>query len=101
MINGRKAFRQLIDDVQGGAADFAVILVYDVSRWGRFQDGDEGATYEFVCRKAGVEVRYCGRPSTTMAASAPTSRKASCVSILGIATRARSRPCAITFRPWD
>ena len=59
-ISGRKAFRQLIDDVQQGRADFCVILVYDVSRWGRFQDGDEGGTYEFVCRKAGVDVRYCG-----------------------------------------
>jgi DNA invertase Pin-like site-specific DNA recombinase len=36
-IVGRDALRQLIDDVQAGAADFAVVLVYDISRWGRFQ----------------------------------------------------------------
>jgi DNA invertase Pin-like site-specific DNA recombinase len=33
--------------------------VYDVSRWGRFQDADESAYYEYVCRRAGVSVLYC------------------------------------------
>ena len=42
-----------------GRADFHVILVYDVSRWGRFQDSDESAHYEFICRQAGVAVEYC------------------------------------------
>src|SRR4051812_15955648 len=37
----------LIEDVQSGSADFSHILVYDVSRWGRFQDTDESAHYEF------------------------------------------------------
>jgi DNA invertase Pin-like site-specific DNA recombinase len=40
-IGGRAALQQLIADVESGAADFNVILVYDVSRWGRFQDADE------------------------------------------------------------
>jgi hypothetical protein len=31
-----------------------------VSRWGRFQDIDEAAHYEFLCRQAGVKVIYCG-----------------------------------------
>ena len=31
----------------------------DVSRWGRFQDADEAAHYEFVCKKAGIKVVYC------------------------------------------
>jgi DNA invertase Pin-like site-specific DNA recombinase len=30
-----------------------------VSRWGRFQDSDEGAYHEFICRAAGVRVEYC------------------------------------------
>jgi hypothetical protein len=30
-----------------------------VSRWGRFQDTDESAHYEFLCRSAGVPVQYC------------------------------------------
>ena len=42
-IEGREALQQLIQDVQDGTADFEVILVYDVSRWGRFQDADESA----------------------------------------------------------
>ena len=45
-IGGRAALQQLIDDVESDAADFNVILVYDVSRWGRFQDADESANYE-------------------------------------------------------
>jgi len=30
-----------------------------VSRWGRFQDVDEAAHYEFVCRQAGIHIEYC------------------------------------------
>jgi len=58
-IDGRPALQQLIDDVQTGRADFQTILVYDVSRWGRFQDADESAYYEYLCRRAGVQVAYC------------------------------------------
>lgn len=58
-IEGRKGLRQLIDDVQGGDPGFELILVYDVSRWGRFQDADESAYYEYICRRAGVSVHYC------------------------------------------
>jgi DNA invertase Pin-like site-specific DNA recombinase len=58
-MQGRYGFRQLISHVQQGSADFAFVLVYDVSRWGRFQDIDESAHYEFICRKANVLVEYC------------------------------------------
>ena len=58
-VDGRDALKQLIDDVQAGTADFSVILVYDVSRWGRFQDADESAYYEFICKEAGIAVHYC------------------------------------------
>ena len=58
-IEGRDALRQLIEDVETGAADFDVILVYDVSRWGRFQDADESAYYEYICRRAKIDVEYC------------------------------------------
>lgn len=34
-IGGRQALQALIRDVENGAADFRVILVYDASRWGR------------------------------------------------------------------
>lgn len=55
----RDALKRLIADVQGGNADFKAILVYDVSRWGRFQDTDESAHYEYICRQAGISVHYC------------------------------------------
>ncbi|SPA45126.1 recombinase family protein [Cupriavidus taiwanensis] len=58
-IDGRQALQNLIHDVESGAADFQVILVYDVSRWGRFQDADESAYYEYICRRAGLQVAYC------------------------------------------
>src|ERR1700719_2280633 len=58
-IEGRDALKQLLSDVEGGRAGFRAILVYDVSRWGRFQDADESAYYEYICRRAGIEVRYC------------------------------------------
>lgn len=58
-IDGRDALKRLIEEVQSGKADFTVILVYDVSRWGRFQDADESAYYEYICKRAGITVQYC------------------------------------------
>ncbi|MGA0601531.1 recombinase family protein [Caulobacter sp. KR2-114] len=58
-LEGRLQLQQLIADVTEGRADFEVVLVYDVSRWGRFQDADQSAYYEYVCRNAGVAVQYC------------------------------------------
>lgn len=58
-IDGRAALQRLISDVETGKANFNVILVYDVSRWGRFQDADESAYYEYICRRAGIQVAYC------------------------------------------
>ena len=58
-IDGREALQRLLRDVESGNVDFQVILVYDVSRWGRFQDADESAYYEYICRRAGIQVAYC------------------------------------------
>jgi DNA invertase Pin-like site-specific DNA recombinase len=58
-LDGRLALQQLIRDVENGTADFQIIIVYDVSRWGRFQDADESAYYEYICRRAGIQVAYC------------------------------------------
>jgi hypothetical protein len=57
-LGGRAALQRLIADVESGQADFSVILVYDVSRWGRFQDADESAYYEYICKRAGIQVVY-------------------------------------------
>jgi DNA invertase Pin-like site-specific DNA recombinase len=58
----RKGLQKLIQDVIQGQALYKAILVYDVSRWGRFQDTDESAYYEFLCKSAGVPVHYCAEP---------------------------------------
>jgi DNA invertase Pin-like site-specific DNA recombinase len=72
-IEGRNALKQLIADVQNGQTNFEAILVYDISRWGRFQDSDESAYYEYVCKRAGIKVVYCaeqfendGSPTSTI-----------------------------------
>ena len=58
-LKRRDGLRQLLQDVMSGNSGYRAILVYDVSRWGRFQDTDEAAHYEFLCRSAGVPVHYC------------------------------------------
>lgn len=56
---GRDALQSLLEDVEGHQADYEAILVYDVSRWGRFQDPDEAAEIELRCKRAGITVHYC------------------------------------------
>ena len=58
-VAGRDALQMLLDDVRSGRAEFQTILVYDISRWGRFQDADESAYYEYLCKRAGIQVQYC------------------------------------------
>src|SRR5262249_58634031 len=73
-LEGREGLANLLSDVVGGRANYSVILVYDVSRWGRFQDVDESAHYEFVCKRSNTSVHYCAEqfqndgsiPSTLM-----------------------------------
>ena len=57
-IGGRASLQKLIADVESGNTDFNLILVYDVSRWGRFQDADESAYYEYICKRKGISVAY-------------------------------------------
>jgi DNA invertase Pin-like site-specific DNA recombinase len=59
-LRHRSGLRQLLKDVVDGNAQYLAVLVYDVSRWGRFQDSDEAAHYEFLCKSAGVPIHYCG-----------------------------------------
>jgi DNA invertase Pin-like site-specific DNA recombinase len=72
-IAGRDSLRQLIEDAQSSKVDFSAILVYDISRWGRFQDSDESAYYEYICKRAGIQVYYSaeqfendGSPTSTI-----------------------------------
>lgn len=61
-LSGRPALKRLLSDVLSGAMPYKAILVLDVSRWGRFQDTDQSAHYEYMCREAGVPVHYCNEP---------------------------------------
>lgn len=45
-LNNRPGLQALLAAATSAPCDFAVIVVYDVSRWGRFQDVDESV---FVC----------------------------------------------------
>jgi len=60
VLKRRKGLQELLRDVcSTTAAPYRAILVYDVSRWGRFQDTDEAAHYEFLCKASGIPVHYC------------------------------------------
>ena len=58
-VQDRESLTRLIRDVQNGQINFSFVLLYDVSRWGRFRDADESAYYEYICRLAEVSVHYC------------------------------------------
>jgi DNA invertase Pin-like site-specific DNA recombinase len=61
-LSGRPGLKSLLLDVISTEADFAHVLAYDVSRWGRFLDADESAYYEYTCKKANIRVHYCAEP---------------------------------------
>lgn len=61
-FHNRLGLQALLSAVLEPGRAFNAILVLDVSRWGRFQDIDEAAHYEYLCRTAGVRVLYCGEP---------------------------------------
>jgi DNA invertase Pin-like site-specific DNA recombinase len=54
---GRPAFTEMMHWVRS-RHDFAMVLVLDVSRWGRFQDTDLSAHYESLCTQHGKQVIY-------------------------------------------
>ena len=55
-IAGREGLNRLMADLEAKQTDFTFLLVYDVSHWGRFQDVDESAYYEYVLKRAGIRV---------------------------------------------
>jgi DNA invertase Pin-like site-specific DNA recombinase len=58
-VDKREGLKALLRDVLGRTEPrFGIVLVFDVSRWGRFQDPDESAHYEFLCRGCGVQIEY-------------------------------------------
>jgi len=61
-LDSRVSLRRLLEIVQSGHTNFKAILVYDVSRWGRFQNPDESAHYEHLCNLAGIKIIFCAEP---------------------------------------
>jgi DNA invertase Pin-like site-specific DNA recombinase len=63
LLANRPGFELIFKDwiLNSEAPQFDYILVYDVSRWGRFQDQDEAAYYEFRCKQRGKKVIYVSR----------------------------------------
>jgi DNA invertase Pin-like site-specific DNA recombinase len=56
-LKNRPALLRLLHDVTQ-PRQFSTVLVYDVSRWGRFQDTDAAAYHEYHCRLHGAQVIY-------------------------------------------
>jgi len=56
----RAGFQKILMDwvLSDAAPDFEYILVYDVSRWGRFQNPDEAAMYQYQCTKRGKKIIF-------------------------------------------
>jgi DNA invertase Pin-like site-specific DNA recombinase len=61
-LRERLGLSTLLHDIAYGTNNYRAILVYDVSRWGRFQDIDESAHYEFLCKALDVAIHYCAEP---------------------------------------
>lgn len=63
LLSTRPGFERLFNGwiLNPDAPAFDYVLVYDVSRWGRFQDQDEAAYYEFRCKQSGKKVVYVSR----------------------------------------
>ncbi|EIO7469448.1 recombinase family protein [Salmonella enterica subsp. enterica] len=61
-LDNRPGLRSLLHDVENGIINVSLILVYDVSRFGRFQDIEEAAHYSWLLKRHGVRIIYCAEP---------------------------------------
>ncbi|GHU96030.1 hypothetical protein FACS1894156_6540 [Bacteroidia bacterium] len=73
LLDTRPAFKRLfVDWIENKEAPhFDYVFIFDVSRWGRFQDQNQGAYWEYMCKKNGKEAVYVsiGFPSDPLSAS--------------------------------
>ena len=58
-LENRPGMRRMLEDAKRKDTGFDTILVYDISRWGRFQNPDQSASIEYACQEAEIEVDYC------------------------------------------
>ncbi len=106
-IGGRPGLRTMIADIEKGDVDFSLILIYDVSRWGRFQDADESAYWEYRIKQTGIRIRYTaeqfdndGSPVSTIvkgvkrAMAGEYSRELSAKTFIGLCNIVRRGFCA-------
>ena len=56
---GRHDFNKLVNDVLTKEINIDAVLVYDVSRFGRFKDPQEGIYYKYLLKMNNVDVIYC------------------------------------------
>ncbi|MGX9937783.1 recombinase family protein [Advenella kashmirensis] len=61
-LKGRNGLQALLRDVELPSPGFQAVLVYDISRWGRFPDPDEAAAYVHACKSRGIQIIYCAEP---------------------------------------
>lgn len=52
----KRLFKDWIENIDAPSFDY--VFVYDVSRWGRFQDSDEAGHFEYICKQNGKKVIY-------------------------------------------
>lgn len=57
-VEKREGFQAMKDFVEQNKGLIAAILVLDVTRWGRFEDADEGAYWEYHFKRMGILVIY-------------------------------------------
>ena len=62
----RPGLRVLLEDITCGRAEFSAVLVFDVSRWGRFQDSDEAAIMNSCAKKPALEFTTAPNRSPTI-----------------------------------
>jgi DNA invertase Pin-like site-specific DNA recombinase len=58
-LSTRSGLKRLLADAVAPDPGFQAVLVYDVSRWGRFQNPDQGASYEYTLEMANIKIHYC------------------------------------------
>lgn len=66
LFKNRPALRHLLQEVISGRAPFRAILVYDISRWRRFQDSDEPVTSSCASARAFLSTTAPNRLQTTI-----------------------------------
>jgi len=58
-VEYRPSFQQMVAEIEAGNADFEAVLVYDMSRFGRFQIETEGPYYQHKLRMQQIRLIQC------------------------------------------